>query len=70
MNQILKKVKSTKVPGVQLEENLNWLKHIDSIGCKVSSGIGAIKRLREFADQSTLVKVYDALIQLYFDYCS
>ena len=56
--------------GVQLDENLNWEKHIDYISCKVSSGIGAIKRLREFVDQSTLVKVYNALIQPYFDYCS
>ena len=59
-----------KVLGVQLDENLNWEKYIDYISSKVSSGIGAIKRLREFVDQSTLVKVYNALIQPYFDYCS
>ena len=53
-----------------MDENLNWEKHIDYISSKVSSGIGAIKRLREFVDQSTLVKVYNALIQPYFDYCS
>ena len=69
-NEIVKKVKNTKVLGVQLDENLNWEKHIDYISSKVSSGIGAIKRLREFVDQSTLVKVYNALIQPYFDYCS
>ena len=63
-NEIVKKVKNTKVLGVQLDENLNWEKHIDYISSKVSSGIGAIKR------QSTLVKVYNALIQPYFDYCS
>ena len=49
---------------------MNWEKHIDYISSKVSSGIGAIKRLREFVDQSTLVKVYNALIQPFFDYCS
>ena len=53
-----------------MDENLNWEKHIDYISSKVSSGIGAIKRLREFVDQSTLVKVYNAQIQPYFDYCS
>ena len=42
---------------------------LDYISSKVSSGIGALKRLREFVDQSTLVKVYNALIQPYFDYC-
>ena len=69
-NEMVKKVKNTKVLGVQLDENLNWEKHIDYISSKISSGIGAIKRLREFVDQSTLVKVYNALIQPYFDYCS
>ena len=67
---MVKKVKNTKVFGVQLDENLNWEKHIDYISSKISSGIRAIKRLREFVDQSTLVKVYNALIQPYFDYCS
>ena len=68
---MVKKVKSTKALGVQLDENLNWLKHIDYIGSKVSSGIGAIKKFGEFVDQGTLVKVYiNALIQPYFDYCS
>ena len=43
-NEIVKKVKNTKVLGVQLDENLNWEKHIDYISSKVSSGIGAIKR--------------------------
>ena len=43
-NEMVKKVKNTKVLGVQLDENLNWEKHIDYISSKVSSGIGAIKR--------------------------
>ena len=35
----------------------------------VSSGIGAIKKLKEFVDRDTLVLVYNALIQPHFDYC-
>ena len=38
--------------GVQLDENLNWLKHIDYINSKVSFGIGAIKKLRDFEKMS------------------
>ena len=49
-NQMVRKVRNTKVLGVQLDKNLNWLKHIDYISSKVSSGIGAIKKLREFVD--------------------
>ena len=70
-NEMGKKVKNTQVRRVQLDEKYEKL-GIGSIelNSKVSSGIRAIKRLREFVDQSTLVKVYNALIQSYLDYCS
>ena len=45
------------------------LKHIEYIASKVSSGIGALKKLKEFVDRDTLVLVYNALIQPHFDYC-
>ena len=35
----------------------------------ISWTIGAIRRLRDFADRETLVSAYNALAQLYFDYC-
>ena len=36
---------------------------------KVSSGIGAIRRLKPYVTHETLVSVYYALVQPYFDYC-
>ena len=36
----------------------------------MSSGIGAIKRLREFAKKETWVSAYNALIRPHFEYCS
>jgi hypothetical protein len=66
----IKRVKCAKVLGVEIDENLNWEKHIDYIASKVSSGIGALKKLKEFSvDRDTLVLVYNALIQPHFDYC-
>ena len=65
----IKRVKCTKVLGVQLDEHLKWTQHIDYIVKKISSGIAVIRKLREFIDTSTLVLVYNALIQPYFDYC-
>jgi hypothetical protein len=44
--QSVKRVKHTKVLGVQIDEHLNWGKHIESIASKISSGIGATKKLR------------------------
>ena len=55
--------------GVQLDEYLKWNQHIEYIVKKISSGIAVIRKLREFIDTSTLVLVYNALIQPYFDYC-
>ena len=63
------RVKCTKLLGVEIDEHLKWEKHVDHIASKVSSGIGAIKKLKEFLDRDTLVLVYNALIQPHFDYC-
>ena len=37
---------------------------------KVSSGIGANKRVRPFVSMHTAIKIYNGLIEPHFDYCS
>ena len=54
-NQVIEKVRNTKVLGVKLDENLSWEKHIDHISSKITSGIGAIMRIKDYVEQSTLV---------------
>ena len=68
-SQHVKRVKCTKVLAVQIDEHLSWNQNIEYIANKISSGIGAIRKLRTFIDTSTLVLVYNALIQPYFDHC-
>ena len=65
----IKRVKCTKLLGVEIEEHLKWEKHVDHIVSKVSSGIGAIKGLKELVDRNTLVLANNAFIQPHFDYC-
>ena len=36
---------------------------------KYQSGIGAIKKAKEFVHRNTLVLIYNALIQPHLDYC-
>ena len=48
--QSVKRVKHSKVLGVQIDEHLAWTKHIEFIAGKISSGIGAIKKAKEFVD--------------------
>ena len=44
-SQHIKKVKCTKVLGVQKDEHLSWNQHIEYIANKTSSGIEAIRKL-------------------------
>ncbi len=67
--QPVKRVKHTKVLGVQIDEHLDWSKHIEFIASKISSGIGAIRKAKEFVDRNTLVLIYNALVQPQIDYC-
>ena len=57
--QSVKRVKHSRVLGVQTDEHLDWSKHIGYIAGKILSGIGAIKKAREFVDQSTSVLIYN-----------
>ena len=65
----IKRVHVTKALEVQIDEYLSWDKHIDHISKKISAGISALKRIKEFTDQDTLKSVYYGLLQPHFDYC-
>jgi hypothetical protein len=39
---------------MDIDEKLTWDAHIDSICCKVSAGIGAMKRIKPYAPPATL----------------
>ena len=56
--------------GMEVDEALGWQPHVDAVCKKVSAGIGAIKRIRSLVPRQTLLKMYDALVAPYFDYCS
>ena len=65
----IKRVKETKALGVCIDEFLSWDKHIDELAKKVSSGFGAIKKLKSCVDQNTIICANNALILPHFDYC-
>ena len=60
----------SKSVGLIIDENLSWKAHIHEISKKVSSGIGALKRVRPFVSMYTAIKIYKGLIEPHFDYCS
>ena len=66
----IKKVNETKSLRLQIDEHLTWVRHVENISKKIASAIGALKRVRQFIDTNTALKIYGALIQQYFDYCN
>ena len=42
----IKQVRHSRVRGVEIDEHLFWNKHIENVVKKVTSGIGAIRRIR------------------------
>ena len=66
----IKQVFISRVLGVDIDNKFKWTNHIDIVARRVSSGIGAIRRIRDFVDRDTLISVYNALIRPHFDYCS
>ena len=71
INQVkINQVGNATVLGVEIDDKLSWDSHIDKVAKKVKSGIGAIRKIRDFVDRETLINVYNALINPHFDYCS
>ena len=66
----IEKVTSVKSLGIFIDEKLGWQTHIDKLSKKIASGIGAIKRIRDFVPTPTVHCIYNALIQSQFDYCN
>ena len=58
----IKKVKQAKSLSLFIDEHFSWTKHIEEISKKISSAIGALKRIKPF--------IYQALILPHFDYYS
>ena len=69
-NNVVSSVVSNKCLGVDLDDRLIFDINIEEICKKICSGIGALRRIKPFVPQTSLVTLYKSLIQPYFDYCS
>ena len=68
--KLITKVKEAKLLGVIIDEHLSWSNHIGDLSKKISSAIGALKRIRPYISKRTALQIYQALILPHFDYCS
>jgi hypothetical protein len=67
-NETIKQVE--KSLGVTIDNQLSWSEHVREISKKISSAIGALKRVRQFISKDTAIHIYQSLILPHFDYCS
>ena len=69
-NVAVPRTNTYKCLGVEVDEKLNWAKHVETTCNKASTGIGAIGHIKLYVPVDTLRTIYKALVQPYFDYCS
>ena len=67
--KLIKRVKVSKSLRIFIYERLSWRDHIDEISKTICSGISGLRQVREFVTLSTLLTIYNSLIQPIFDYC-
>ena len=58
-----------KTLGVTVGQHLSWKGNTENICKKITWGISALRRLKEFADKNTLLSVYNSIVRPYFTYC-
>ena len=63
----IEQVSSVKSLGIYIDGDLTRQSHIDKLYKKIAS---AIKRVKPFVPQSTLLNIHNSLVQSHFDYCS
>ena len=64
----IKQVTCIKFLGIILDENLSWVPHIEYLCKKLSSCIGAIKRIKEALPTSQYMNIYHTLFESHMSY--
>ena len=59
-----------KLLGVTIDSKLSYTTHIKNILGKIHAKAGALRRIRNFIDSKTAMRIYKAYILPHFDYCS
>ena len=62
-DQVISNVDHAKSLGLIIDNRLSWSNHVNELCKKVTSAIGALRRIRPLISQSTAVLVYNTLIQ-------
>ena len=69
-HQILEQEQCYRYLGLNIDETLSWGTQVEYIKENISAGIAVLKRTRTLVPRKTLLLMYNALVQPYFDYCN
>ena len=67
-NEVLEKVPVKKFLGVYIDENLDWIEHIDFVKKKISGGIYALNSSKIFLSNANMRILYYSLVHPYLLY--
>ena len=59
--KLITKVKKAKSLDLIIDEHLSWSNHIGDLSKKISSALGALKRIRPYISKRTALQIYQAL---------
>ena len=68
-NKEIKQVYECKTLGITVDQRLSWKSNTDIICKKITARISAICRIKPFMEKETLISIYNAIVQPYFNYC-
>ena len=61
----MKQITHTKLLGVQIDQNLTWNKHIDTVALKIAQNLGIIRRVKDSIPPSYLLTLYNTYSALF-----
>lgn len=67
-DSILNQTDFSRFLGLNLDQNLRFNKHIDSITLKLSKSVGILNRIKHFMPRAVMINLYYTLVQPYMFY--
>ena len=68
-DQEIEMIVNAKYLGVQVDSQLNWDKHVDTIKTKASQALGLIKYSKKYLPSDVLKKMYRGIVEPQLSYC-
>ena len=68
-DQKINMITDTKYLGVQIDDKLQWDRHIEHAKAKALQALGLVKHAKKFLPSGDLQKIYRGIVEPHFSYC-